>query len=143
MTLPDQHLTDPTEFVRRHWSSDGPHTPESITSAATTIEELTRYLAHATHGDLDVPTLYAVTGALAHATQISEQVLTQLADSCAELSGRDDLRSDDINTSPSGAALIAADELGVEAKRDVGSLRKRLDQAQQQLGRLYVAGDDE
>ncbi len=143
MTLPDQHLTEPTDFVRGLWYSDGPHTPESIASAATAIEELTRYLAHATRGDLDVPTLYGVTGSLAHATQISEQVLAQLADSCAALSGRDDLRSDDINASPSATALIAADALGLAAQRDVRSLRQRLDTAQQQLGHLYVAGDDE
>lgn len=143
MTLPDQHLTDPTDFVRAHWHSDGPHTPESIASAATAIEELMRYLAHATRGDLDVPTLYAVTGSLAHATQISEQVLTQLASSCNALSERDDLRNDDINADPASAARIAAHELSLGAPEDVRSLRHRLDRAQRQLGHLYVAGDDE
>lgn len=141
MTLPDQHLTDPTDFVRAHWHSDGPHTSESIASAATAIEELMRYLAHATRLDLDVPTLYAMTGSLAHATQISEQVLTQLASSTAALADRDDLRSDDINIAPATAALTAAGAL--DGDRDVRALRQRLDIAQQQLGHLYVAGDDE
>lgn len=143
MTLSGQHLTDPTDFVRGRWNSDGPHTPESIAAAATAIEELMRYLAHATRRDLDVPTLYAATGSLAHATQISEQVLTQLANSCVAVSGRTDLRHDVADADPSSAALIAADELGVEATRDVRSLRRLLDQAQQQLAHLYVTGDDE
>ncbi|MFD3431328.1 hypothetical protein [Nocardia fluminea] len=143
MTLPDQHLTDPTDFVRRLWYSDGPHTPESITSAATAIEELTRYLAHATRGDLDVPTLYGATGSLAHAASISEQVLTQLASACTDLSARADLRHDTTGADPASSALIAADELGTEATREVRSLRHRLDSAQQQLGHLYVTGGDE
>lgn len=143
MTLPDQHLTDPTDFVRAHWHSDGPHTPDSITSAATAIDELMRYLAHATRGKVDVPTLYSVTGSLSHATQTSEQVLTQLADSCVAVSGREDLCHDVADADPASAARIAADELGSEAGRDVRSLRRRLNQAQQQLGHLYVTGDDE
>ncbi|WP_063057261.1 hypothetical protein [Nocardia salmonicida] len=143
MTLPDQHFTDPTDFVRGLWYSDGPHTSESIASAATAIEELTRYLAHATRGDLDVPTLYGVTGSLAHAASISEQVLTQLASACTALSARADLRHDAPDADPASSALFAADKLGTEATSDVRSLRQRLDQAQQQLGHLYLTGDRE
>jgi hypothetical protein len=143
MTLPDQHVTDPTDFVRGLWYSDGLHTCESITAAATAIEELTRYLAHATRGDLDVPTLYSATGSLAHAASISEQVLTQLAGACTTLSARTELRHDAPDTDPASSALFAADTLGTEATSQVRSLRQRLDQAQQQLGHLYVAGNDE
>ncbi|MFD3464753.1 hypothetical protein ACFWVM_34065 [Nocardia fluminea] len=143
MILPDQHFTDPTDFVRGLWYSDGPHTPESITSAATAIDELMRYLAHATRGELDVPTLYSVTGSLAHAASISEQVLTQLASACTDLSARSDLRHDAPDADPATSALFASDCLGTEAARDVRSLRHRLDQAQQQLGHLYLTGDRE
>ena len=75
---------DRVQVVREMFSTNGPHTPESMIAAAEAIAELWRYLGHATiSGTREILTdpadAYTLTGALAAADRSSVDVLERLA----------------------------------------------------------------
>ncbi|GAA4554773.1 hypothetical protein GCM10023175_53490 [Pseudonocardia xishanensis] len=80
--LDDEGHPDASAIIGKFWHRDGPHTPESVRSAALAIDELTHYLARATwrrHVLPSGPALYEFVGELRSAIGRLDQVLDQAA----------------------------------------------------------------
>lgn len=136
---------DGTELVAQHWPTNGPHTEESLASAAMAIQELIRYMAHATIGTTlsALPFAqdgYIVVGRLAHAMSSQEQVLRQLSAWANTLAADPQLRHD--SDASAAMAAIEASEYLRDAAGRADSLGRLLGDAQSALGHLYHDVDD-
>lgn len=124
-------------IVAEFWPYDGPHTPETIVSAAAALAELTRHLANATRARAtlaDAPALSAVLGSLSAAASTLPQVLRQLDGSAEDLAT--DLDLYDNQGAPSDqTALRVAVECETAAGR-AAQLASVLDHAHQFASRL-------
>jgi hypothetical protein len=136
-------MTNPVDgaaVVAKHWPTNGPHTEESLASAAEAIGELVRYMAHATIGT-EVSALpyacggYTVVGRLSTAATSQEQVLRQIAKWADSLSVDSSLRHDK-GADARVCALEAAAYL-YDAAINAGRLGHSLEVAQSLLGHLY------
>jgi hypothetical protein len=81
----DPITINPYEVVEAAWPYDGPHDDETVSSAATAISRLVRYLNNATqhrnarHTLAWAATTDRITGSLHETTALLPQLLTQLA----------------------------------------------------------------
>lgn len=144
--MPTRKSVDGAEVVAKHWPLAGPHDEETMASAAMAVEELARYMAHATIGtELDALPYacdgYTVIGRLATAAHSERQVLRQLAEWADGLTNAFGLRHDTPPGSADDTARAAAAYLR-EAANAAESLAKWLRHAQGALGHLYHDGDD-
>ncbi|WP_306364367.1 hypothetical protein [Nocardia sp. CC227C] len=144
-------MSDPRKFDRADvvqvlWPTIGPHTAESIGTAAAAISELWRYLAHATHsgqaeGLADPADVYLVVGTLRVATSSAMQVMGQLCEWAMALSEIPALGHDETGVQAAETASDAGYALN-EVMLRLQQVRDALDKAAQGLGHLYLADDD-
>lgn len=138
-----------SEVVGAHWPMDGPHTPERIEAAGVALEELARYLNHATlprTGVLaDAPHGAGLLGSLAMAAHRERQLIGQLAAwahrVAVDPTVRHDQGGDDAERSRPlavSAAEEAEGELGFAAEF-AAELARCLDGAQRQMSTLFHA----
>lgn len=74
-------MTGPCEIVESNWPFDGPHSDETVASAAVALGRLARYLANATqHRPETGASLYRIVSGLAGAAARIDEVLGQLAE---------------------------------------------------------------
>lgn len=143
--MPTRKPVDGAEVVAKHWPVSGPHDEETIASAAMAAEELQRYMAHATIGEVDALPYacdgYTVVGRLATAAHSERQVLQQLAGWADGLTNAFGLCHDTPPGSANDTARAAAAYLR-EAAKAAESLAKWLRHAQGALGHLYHDGED-
>ncbi|CAM4521219.1 hypothetical protein NONI108955_41860 [Nocardia ninae] len=138
------------KIVAEHWPLSGPHSEESLASATEAIDELVRYLAHATIANQAAEALpfapdgYIVISRLATAAHAQDQVLRQLADwADNHLAADPNLRHD---TEPADRASVTALEASAylnDAANKAGELGRALARAQGLLGHLYHDQDNE
>lgn len=105
-------MTDDTfDIVERLWPFDGPHSSDTVTSAASTMAGLVRYMNNATWNPrlLPGPDLYRVLSSLNSVVHGLDQLLRQLTNTLAEL-GNDPTLYDDRRDRP--AALTAGEIAG-------------------------------
>ncbi|QIS13655.1 hypothetical protein [Nocardia arthritidis] len=139
---------DRSDAISMLWSTDGPHTADSITTAANGIAELWRYLAHATlRTDSEVLTdpadVYLVAGTLSAAANSAVQVLRQLHRWAEELVTMPGLTHDS-DRSDSELAMTAADLAAgalEESRIEMTLHAKALSTAAAALGHLYIDSD--
>lgn len=136
-----RHL-DAVDLVNAHWPTIGPHTDETIASAALAISELYRYLAHATRSGKALPYIgdgYRALGGFTAGVSSAQQVMMQLGQWVAGLVDAPDLRHDNAGD-PAGTAAMAVNELVVAAGA-FGRAATALGRAQSALGHLYHDGE--
>ncbi|GAA5128872.1 hypothetical protein [Haloechinothrix salitolerans] len=138
-----------SEVVGAHWPMDGPHTPERIEAAGVALEELARYLNHATMPRksllTDAPRGAGLLGSLATAARRQVQLCRQLEAMAHRVAGdptvRHDRDRDDAERSrllAVSAAEEAEGELGFAAEF-TAELAQCLDGAQRQMASLFHA----
>lgn len=77
-------MTDAYEIVEQRWPFDGPHSDDTVHSAAMAARQLVRYMANATYRPVGSgPALWRIVSALREAVVGLEQVLRQLAESAS------------------------------------------------------------
>lgn len=132
------------DVIGQHWPTIGPHTDETVSSAALAVSELCRYLAHATRAGKALPYAcdgYTVVGRLATAATAARQVLTQLSDWAADLPQSPGLRHDAGENATDTAVAAAAHLLAATGALDRAS--SSLARAHSALGHLYHEQDGE
>lgn len=142
-----QDNVDAVNLVQELFPTIGPHTPERLVQATVVIDEMVRYLAHATHNSRetssDASELASAVGNLGHALGSLGQVQRQLRQACSYLSAENGLRHDEDRTKQSAAtaAYLAGQYLAEAAGKthDVGQL---VDKAFGCLNHLYLVDDD-
>lgn len=89
-------MTDAYEIVEANWPYDGPHSDDSMVSAATAMDRLARYVANATQRPLSSgPALSRIASGLHAALSKVDQVLGQMADAASgEIADRASLYDD-------------------------------------------------
>ncbi|MBF6236644.1 hypothetical protein IU474_06070 [Nocardia otitidiscaviarum] len=147
--MSDPRKIDRADMVQALWPTIGPHTAESISTAAAAISELWRYLAHATRnstGDAlaDPADVYGVVGSLMTGARSAAQVFAQLQEWSRGLSCEPGLTDDrdPIDDELPGDAAVAAAAWLAQARADMQSLASDLHQASLQLSHLYIDSDD-
>lgn len=138
---------DAETVIERHWPYDGPHSPQTLTSALHALDALTRYACNASRRGSDVglaPELYRLLVGLQDAAERLPQLLDQLAHRTRVLGGQDDIRHDRHRAAPHADSRAAADvsaedsaEYLAAACRDARALADRLGHARQPLSHLY------
>lgn len=94
-------MTDAREIVESHWPLGGPHSDDTVHSAAIAVGELMRYTANATHQSIASGTaLWRILSALHEAVVGLDQVLRQLADSASGAVADDATLFDDRHDRP-------------------------------------------
>lgn len=143
--MPTRKPVDGADVVAQHWPLAGPHDEETMASAAMAVEELYRYMAHATIGtELEALPYacdgYTVIGRLATAAHSQRQVLQQLA-VWADALTEDFALCHDIPPGSADDTARAAAEYLRQAANAAESLANWLRHAQGALGHLYHDGD--
>lgn len=147
MTQPDQLRDhdghpDAEAIADTYWPPDGPHSRESVTAAAATIDRLTRYLARATSPWARPPALrygsdlYALIGELRSALGTLDQVFAQASERAGQLV--DDPTLYDDRRDGHEAADTARDTQGAldAARVALGALAEKIADAHQAAGHL-------
>lgn len=136
---------DAEKVIHTFWYPDGPHSSDTIVSAAAAIDYLTHYLARATfRGPTKGPRLYRVVGELSSAVGRLDQVLDQLSRHAGNLA-TDRTLYDDRRDRP--ASVTAGDLQGAldAARVALGPLAaafRAAHSASGHLGHDVVADDD-
>lgn len=103
---------DAYELVERHFPFDGPHSDESVESAATAVGRLVRYLNNATYPYKKVvdcgPTLYRVLSQVNSSVYGLRQLLEQLQATATELAD-DESMYDDRRDRPAAETVLGAE----------------------------------
>ncbi|WP_306362510.1 hypothetical protein [Nocardia sp. CC227C] len=144
--MSDPRKIDRADMVEALWPTIGPHTAESVIEAARGIEELWRYLAHATRNReaaaLSAPAdVYAAVGALKQGAHSAVQVVRQLQNWAAYVSSVDGLARDDDRADPERAAATAdyAVDCLYDARQGMAQHAAALEQVAAALSHLYIA----
>lgn len=123
---------DAYEVVEQHWPYDGPHSDESVESAATAVGRLVRYLNNATWPYKKVvaggPTLYRVLSSLNGAVYGLDQLLRQLQETARELAADESMYDDRRDRPARTTAIEAVAALG-EAVLALGPLMRGVESA--------------
>ncbi|MCU1646406.1 MAG: hypothetical protein JWN03_6681 [Nocardia sp.] len=149
--MSDPKKIDRADIVNALWPMDGPHTAESVIAAADTIEDLWRYLAHATRrsdsGALAAPAdVYVSLSRLVTSVRSAEQVFSQLARWADRLQNKTRLAHDGERSGDHWLAINAAAEAAgwlSKARAVTELLGRNLDQANSSLSHLYIDADEE
>lgn len=137
---------DGVQLINDNWPLNGPHTPDSLISAAQAVAELYRYLAHATIGDAEqavpnIPDTYPAFGALTTAARSNQQALQQLATRLDHFADFDpNIRhdeGDDTEGNRAAAMLIDAAEYLRAASSAAGQMGADFSHASGQLSHIY------
>lgn len=136
---------DPVKVIGELFPTTGPHTPEQLVNASLVIDELWRYLAHATYNrdnpaTDDVVSVYMIAGNLGHSAHVAGQVYAQLSNACRRHAQRADLGHDNTESDPGVSAVEASVDLE-DCQQISTELACNLDGAAQHLCHLYVKSD--
>ncbi|MBL1079478.1 hypothetical protein JK358_34240 [Nocardia sp. 2] len=146
--MSDPRRINRSDMVQMLWPTDGPHTPESMIAAANAIDDLWRYLAHATRGTSDAceqpADVYLAVGALMTSARSAMQALAQLANWAADLQDDDGLIHDAARNDQERAiaAAAAAGNWLFDGSCDMNHLAQHLEKASAELSHLYIDRDD-
>jgi len=136
--MPTPHPVDAVDLIAQHWHADGPHTADTILSAALALSELAEYLVRATRSGKALTHASdgsVVVGRLATAADHQRQALAHLVEWAETLESDPGLRHD----SRGDAHTIAGEAAGWLnlASGELGSTARALERAQSALGHLY------
>lgn len=124
------------EIVEHFWAYDGPHSRETMASAATTLAELVRYLNNSTqYGVSEAPTLWRIIAQVSTAVDRFDQLLDQLERAAETLADDATMYDAARREPPHVVALLLADNLS-RARQSMDEPRRALDAAAQVASRL-------
>ena len=129
---------DAVDLIAQHWPQDGPHTADTIMSAALALSEIAEYLARATRSGKALDHASdgsVVVGRLATAAGHQQQALQHLVDWAETLESDPGLRHDN-HGNANTVAGEAAGWLNL-ASSEIGGTVRALTRAQSALGHLY------
>lgn len=123
---------DAYEVVEQNWPYDGPHSDETVESAATAVGQLVRYLSNATWPYKKVvasgPTLYRVLSSVNASAYGLRQLLEQLQTTAVDLAEDESMYDDRRDRPARTTAVDTAAALG-EALRALGPLIRAVEHA--------------
>lgn len=133
---------DVEALVGTFWNIDGPHSPERTASAALAVDQLTRYLAHATfpgRGAVTLPhggDVYRQVGEWRSTIGRLQQVLEQLARRAGELAEDPTLYDDRRGDHRPAVTALEAQAALEEARQTLAPLDRALGAAHNASGHL-------